>query len=376
MQREVFVTTWAIGDSQAPAARFFDVLRSRGLLDGGDGLTPDATLVSIGDHFDFGPGSQRLDEIARDGLRILRWLGEQAGARVLFGNHDVSRVGELWRMTDEEFARARAEALPIEALRKERGADDPEVVERTAAFLERWPDVPTTELVARDYSAFTTEQRALVIELLLNGRARLALAAELADGREVLLTHAGVTQPQLEELGLTAGAGAREAAAAINGFLDERVARVRERWQRGEPARLDLAPLHCHGRPGEEGGGMLYHRPTNWDRPRADAEDLAWQRKLGRRFAPSDLPAGLVQACGHVRHSKCLQELDGWIVDGAERLPAGALRKLVVDEPPRYGDAQLAEPEGAAVLWFIDGAMAETEPVDYELLPLSRLLEE
>jgi len=367
---------WAIGDSQAPAARFFDVLRARGLLDNDGALAPDHALVSIGDHFDFGPGAGTVEDVARDGLQILRWLGEQAGARVLFGNHDISRVGELWRMTDEGWAEARAAALPIEALRKERGSEDDEVTRLTAAFLERWPDMPTTELVARDYSAFKEEQRALVIELLLDGRARLAIAAELGDGTVVLLTHAGVTRSQLGELGVPAGADAREAAAALNAFLDERVGRVRERWLRGEQAVLDLAPLHCHGRPGEEGGGMLYHRPTNWDRPGTDPDDLAWQHKLGRRFSPADLPVGLVQACGHVRHSKCLTELAGWLADDAADLPAGALRKLVASEPPVYGGARLQEPDGAAVLWFIDGSMAETEPQHYELLALARVLDD
>ena len=121
---------------------------------------------------------------------------------------------------------------------------------------------------------------------------------------------------------------------------------------------------------------MLYHRPTNWDRPDANPDDVVWQRKLGRRFAPADLPAGLVQACGHVRHSKCLKELAGWIAADAEHLAAGALRKLVASEPPVYGDATLAAPDGTAVLWFIDGAMAETDPKEYALLPLARLLDE
>ena len=121
---------------------------------------------------------------------------------------------------------------------------------------------------------------------------------------------------------------------------------------------------------------MLYHRPTNWDRPGVDPADREWQRRLGRRFAPADLPAGLVQACGHIRHSKCLTELDGWVAAGAHDLRAGALRKLVAGEPPLYGDVAIEAPAGVAVMWFIDGAMAETEPKDYELLPLARLLED
>lgn len=382
----------AIGDPQTTDARFFEVLDAHGLL-GDDGrLAPDAALLSIGDHFDFAPqvAGLTVEGSGAHGLRILRWLAEHPPDRALivWGNHDLCRVMELHDVDDSTFARARALALEADAATAEgpaharlaaelqrvaprvraRPAGAPPDPARRAALeaeLARLvPGLPTTECAVRDWSGFAADQRALVQRLLLAGRGRLAVAGALPDGRELLLTHAGVCDRELDLLG---AAGARGAAAALEGHLAAAVERVRAAWEAGRPAPLDLEPLHVAGRAGAEGGGLLYHRPVN---PAKGSRGL-------RRFDVRTLPPGLVQACGHSTNKKMIESLAGLDTAGAEALPPGALRAVVVHPDGRvvYGGADAAQPPGSAVLLMIDGAInSSTLPAErYELLALASL---
>ena len=45
------------------------------------------------------------------------------------------------------------------------------------------------------------------------------------------------------------------------------IAVLRADWERGAATPLSLEPLHLAGIAGEEGGGLLYHRPTNPSKP-------------------------------------------------------------------------------------------------------------
>src|SRR5437762_1950925 len=63
----------AVGDGQAPISTFLAILDRHGLL-GDDGrLQPQVALVSIGDHFDYGPAAWR-QAATREGLQLLAWL--------------------------------------------------------------------------------------------------------------------------------------------------------------------------------------------------------------------------------------------------------------------------------------------------------------
>ena len=93
------------------------------------------------------------------------------------------------------------------------------------------------------------------------GAACALRASGSTQGKPVLLTHAGVTNAEVE--------GARRRAArrrarrcARERACAEAVARVRGAWERGELAALDLEPLHFAGHSGREGGGLLYHRAS------------------------------------------------------------------------------------------------------------------
>src|SRR2546427_3244655 len=54
---------------RSPLATFFEVLDRHGLLGPSGSLADDVELVSIGDHFDWGPPSAR-EAAAADGLRL------------------------------------------------------------------------------------------------------------------------------------------------------------------------------------------------------------------------------------------------------------------------------------------------------------------
>lgn len=333
-----------MGDPQAPLATVRAVLAAHGLLDG-DRIRSDVQLVSIGDHFDWGPPEARR-EATDDALALLSWLASHPADQVvlLAGNHDLARVCELALFDDDaSFDAARQEA--DEAYR--RGDVDRE---RQAALLARYPFLPTAELLSRDFSCFSVAQRKLVKELLLARRLRLA-----HEHRGLLLVHAGVT---VDDLALLNGdtSTAAGAARALNTFLDERVAR----WNGGP---LDLEPLH---RPGDsrrgEGRGVLFHRPV--DPTLAKPGQLDGPPR--RRFDPRRLPSHFPQAVGHVRDQKCREEMARWCEPGGVD---GPLRSLTVDgERVRYQLGCQAD----ARLYFIDGGMLFAQVNEYELLDLDR----
>lgn len=331
----------AVGDPQAPLEHFLAILDSRGLLSDDGWLSPSVHLVSMGDHFDFG-GAAEWRTAAEDGFALLTWLSAHPEEQVtlLFGNHDAARVGELCGFDDETFGRARADAVQVYPGKKP--ATD---AAAEAAFRARWPTLPSSELAARDFSAFEARQRSLVAGLLRARRFRLA--AHFSG--EVLFTHAGVTGRELSALGL-GGAPAQEVAAALNVFLDARVAA----WSEGP---LNLLPLHAHGDGAGEGGGLLYHRA-------ALAADGAGPRR--RRYGIAELPRPLTQVIGHVRDKKTLDLL---ALDAArERL--GALRSLTVRDDGfdyRHGVVERAQ------LVFLDGGMKDCPPDRYQLLDVDAM---
>ena len=345
---------FVMGDPQAPFAKIRDVLACHRALDG-DRIARDVVLVSIGDHFDYDVKDPAL--AGQQGLELVRWLADQDPARVvlLLGNHDAARVMELATLDDERFDAARKLARAVDA--GERTAE-----EYAAAF----PDLPPHGVIGRDYASFTTAQRGIVVELLLAGRFQLARTAALPDGRTVLLTHAGVTARELDLLG--AAADAHAVAAALNRTLAAAIDRVRGSWQRGELAPLSLAPLHVTGGFGEEGGGLLYHRPSN----PARAEDKAWSRM--RRFDPRKLPVGVTQIAGHTGHAKCVDELGGWVAPAAKTRKHGGIRTLRVDGARVVYDMGIAPAKpGVADLILIDGELRRVPATEFALLPLARL---
>jgi hypothetical protein len=350
--------TLVMGDPQAPFAKLLEVLAHHGALDG-DRLASDVVLVSIGDHFDY--DFRDWQTAGQEGLRFLRWLASHDPAQVvlLLGNHDASRVMELVAIGDERFAAARTFARALDG--------DPAC---DARFLAAFPELPSAGLAGRDFASFSVEQRALIMELLLAGRFDLARVGELPDGREALLTHAGVTTRELGMLG--APAEPRAIAEALQAELARAVDRVRDDWTHGISTPLSLEPLHVAGIPGEEGGGLLYHRPTNPERRGADSWLLAPARP--RRFDPRTLPIGLTQVAGHTGHNKCLTELDGWATAAACGRKHGGIRTLRLSGQIVSYDLGVAEPAfGVADLILIDGELRRVRADEVALLPLAGL---
>ena len=336
-----------MGDPQADFDRVMSILALHGLLGGDGGLRPDVCLVSVGDHFDWGPASER-ERVARSGLRLVAWLASHPAdqAVLLLGNHDLGRVGELADFTEATFRAAQAEADRLYA-----GDDTDAAAERD--FIARWPALPSVELAARDFSAWTEEQRAWVEHLLRARRFRVAHAA----GDSLLVLHAGVTREDLDVVGLEPGrrAEARAVADALNGVMDRAV----EAWTGGP---LVLPGLHHPGNAASgEGLGIFYQRPS------LQAEDAERVRGTPRRrFDPRRLPLGLTQVVGHTR-DKRVREL---VSPGPVR--DGVLRHLVTDgtrvdyahgPPPQTG-------AGEAVMVFTDGAMREGRAEDFQLFDL------
>lgn len=344
----------AIGDPQAPLDRFLGILDRRGLI-GGDGrLKPEVFLVSMGDHFDWGSKDER-ERAGEDGLALLSWLAAHPPDQVvlLLGNHDLGRVGELARFDDRSFALARAEA---DVIYKKVGGDS----SLEARFRSLHPDLPTTEIAARDFSAFRAAQRARVEALLRTRRFRAAHAA----APRLLLQHAGVTSDELEALGLRErdGGDANAVASALNGALDAAV----DAWDGKSP--LSIGVLHVPGNAATgEGRGIFYQRPSN----PAHEDAALFAGPPRRRYDPRRLPRGLVQAIGHIRDGKCRTLLAGWH-DGAAA-EDGPLRHLVTDGTSvRYarGTPPSWAPESSGIL-FLDGGMSHADPARYELLDLA-----
>ena len=356
--------TLVMGDPQAPFEKLLEVLDHHGAIDGGR-LAGDVVLISIGDHFDY--DARDWHAAGQAGLRFLRWLAshDDAQVKLLLGNHDASRVMELIAITDERFGDARELAQALDG--------DPR---RDAVFRAAFPELPSPGLVGRDFASFSVAQRTLVMELLLAGRFHLALAGELPDGRGVLLTHAGVTNRELDLLALRgAPVEPRRIAAALQAHLARALGRVRGDWMSGIPTPLSLEPIHAAGIPGTEGGGLLYHRPTNPERPDADR---SWEHAAARprRFDPRTLPIGLAQVAGHTGHNKCLAELGAWSTDAARGRKHGGIRTL-----RRAGDTvtyDLGVADAAAEvadLILIDGELRRVPAREFGLLQLAQVIE-
>ncbi len=354
------VRTFVMGDPQAPSAKLFEVLDRHGALQG-ERLADDVVLVSIGDHFDY--DHRDWHAAGQEGLRFLRWLAshDESQVQLLLGNHDAARVMELVAISDERFAEARARAQAL----------DGDADAAKARFAAAFPELATPGMAGRDYASFSSAQRALVMELVLSGRFRLALTGELLDGREVLLTHAGVTNRELGMLGVAPAP--RAIAGALQAVLAQATERVRADWSAGIATPLSLEPLHVAGTLGEEGGGLLYHRPTNPERADArGAVELASRRP--RRFDPRTLPRGLVQVAGHSGHNKCLAELGAWSTAAALGRKHGGIRTLRLAGQAVTYDLGLAAPAAdVADLILIDGELRRVPAAECALLPLSRV---
>jgi hypothetical protein len=227
-------------------------------------------------------------------------------------------------------------------------------------------------VIGRDYASFTTEQRALVMELMLAGRFHLATTGAMPDGRPVLITHAGVTARELAILGVTSPTPST-VAAALEAQLAAAIDRVRADWERGTLVPLSLAPQHVSGSRGEEGGGLLYHRPSNPDRAGADP---AWALAPGRprRFDPRTLPLGLTQIAGHSGHAKCVHELGDWVAPSARARKHGGIRTLRLAAADVTYDMGIAPPAtDVADLILVDGEIRRVDAREVALLPLSHV---
>jgi hypothetical protein len=364
------VRTFVMGDPQAPFAAVMAVLGHHGLLDG-ERLCGDVRLVAVGDYFDYD-----LEDPIRaglEGLRVLRWLAshDQEQVLLLAGNHDLARVMELAQTDDASFARARALGRDISNTRKREGQAAADRRERLE-FLPNFPNIPTYGYAARDYASFSSEQRALVVELLLAGRLHLALAGRLIDGREVLVTHAGVTVRELDLLELPATRDPHRIAAALEMRFVAAIDRVRAEWSQGVITPLSLEPLHIAGSAGQEGGGLLYHRPADPMRRGAD-RDWELDPARPRRFHPRTLPQGLTQLAGHTGHRKCLAELgDTWPTAGARAHAIGGIRTLRAAGGGITYDMGLLPPASSPVAELIlcDGEMRHVSPGEYGLVEL------
>lgn len=327
----------AIGDPQAPFTTFLRILDLNGLLGDNGRLRPEVGLVSMGDHFDYGRPAERA-QAAEEGLQTLSWLAAHPPdqVQIIVGNHDLVRVGELATFTDESYAEARAKADEVLA-----------GTMKEATFLAKYPMLASAGVIARDYSCFDVRQRTLVTRLLKARRVRLAVATNA----NLLLVHAGVTLDDLELVRPLSGADAPSLAMAINRYLDERVAR----WKGEGP--LDLAPLHELGSAKTgEARGILAHRPAN---PAIKKVDRA-----SRRYDPRALPSGITQVIGHINDKKVRELMGDWVVSPTPVY--GTLRGLTLGERPSYHLNCFDDD----ILLFIDGAMSQVDPVEYELFDL------
>ena len=329
--------TVAMGDPQAPLEKVMAVLDHHGLLGDDGSLAADVTLVSMGDHFDWG-GAAQAARARRDGLALLAWLlgHRRDQAMLIAGNHDLGRLGELSDFDDATFSLAHSSALAAY------DGGDPAAAR---AVLERYPKLPTVELAARDFASFSVAQRELVRAAIDTGR----MSAALAFGPDVLVLHAGVTGDDLSSAKI-------DTTDAIS-IARDLSARLRDA-ARVVPLRID--GLHEPGTAARgEGGGIFYHRPTSAPSERGP------QR---RRFDARLLPVGLTQVIGHINDGKCRELMPSWSFGEPSR---GDLRTLRL----RPGEARYetgvapCEPGGARMI-FTDGSMARIPAENYALLDL------
>lgn len=310
----------AIGDPQSSSERFFGALAAHDLLDHDGWLRRDVELTAMGDYFDYRVSEREAGRV--EGVLILGWLAAHAKDQVtiLFGNHDAVRVIEFGAISEQRFREAAEAAGPISQLpRAQRAAAE-------AEFLARFPDVPTPGYAARDFNAFTVEQRALVQRMLLADRFHLAATCKVL-GTPALMTHAGITKRELDML-CARDHHPQTIAEMLNLRLAGGVRVVADAWRAGDDVAMSLAPLHLAGEGGEEGGGLLYHRPADPEREGADA---AWEGPRRRKYDPrTQLPRGLVQVVGHTGHTKAIKEMPRWRADDCDDA-RGGVRTLRVD---------------------------------------------
>lgn len=343
--------TVAIGDPQASIEKFFAILE-RNHVRIGDRVAEDTRLISIGDHFDWGRPDER-EHATKSGTALFEWLLAHDAEQtiIILGNHDLARVGELAGFDQETYEAAREEA--DRAYRGNRRNDVDKEAE--AKLLEKYPSIPTAELIARDFSCFEVRQRELVKKAIHEGRAKLAYAT----ARDRLFVHAGVTRDDLFAIGMSLMEmeDAFAIAAAMEAFFKRRVAA----WLDGP---LDLSPLHV---PGDavlgEGRGIAYQRPSH----PSTSDAALFEGPPRRRFDPRTLPLSITQVIGHIRDEKCRKLLGPWVEDAPE--PPGRLRSLATDgHRVRYVNGVQKD----ARMIFIDGAMRDAEIERYELFELFR----
>jgi hypothetical protein len=268
-------------------------------------------------------------------------------------------VMELAHETDESFAKARTFGRSI-------GANDDAAKEE---FARHFQHIPTPGIAARDYASFSVAQRELVQRVLLAGRFSIALVGRLFD-RDVLFTHAGISRRELDHLALET-VSERTIANALEARFAEAIAKVRPAWEKGERAELDLSPLHAPGRSKTEGGGLLYHRPAH-----RIAAKSSWDFDASRprRFDPLHLPRGVVQACGHSSHKRCVKDLGASCTDAAKAAAHASLRTLEVEgDHVTYDVGLLAPRPNTATLYMLDPALAHSPCDEIELLTLDLL---
>ncbi len=316
-----------MGDPQAPFETVLAVLRHNELLTVDERLRDDVQLISMGDHFDWGPAEKRT-QATGDALRLLSWLTSHPREQVVLiaGNHDLARVCELAPFTtDAQFEVAHADAVQV----YRHGGD-------AARFAAKYPSVPDAECLARDFSCFNVAQRVVVKQLLESKQLVLAHSH-----RGLLLVHAGVTVDDFARIG-AAPQTALDAATALNA--------------------ADLTKLH---QPGAADSGVA--RGILFQRPAFPVDDPQFQGPLRRRYDPRRLPSAFPQAIGHIRDKKCHELLGPWVRDTAPE--DGPIRSLRVDgEAVHYARGVSDD----ARLYFLDGGMIHTTVERYELFDLDR----
>ncbi len=349
--------TVVVGDPQAPFEKLLRILSLHGLLTEAGSLRDDHRLVCVGDYFDWGPKKDRA-QASFDGVRTLAWLSSHPPDQVviLAGNHDLARVGELFGIDDERFADAQVEA--------DSGYWQKQPARPEREFCEAY-EVPSWELIARDFSAYREIQRDWVSTLLRGGRMQLAYASH-----GVLCTHAGIGRFELEQLSLqnwTTADGPEPIADAINA----RVLRALRQWREGP---LRIAGLHEPGITSVEGTGMLYHRFTTLpvQPPKPESHSA-----LNRKVSVSELPIGLRQCIGHVRDkkSRTLLGLDPTEASNGVLRILQSNRERLVYRAAAHEDQTLSEltrdeAVRCATVFHVDGAMLDSNEERYQLFEL------